>query len=321
MQTVLVVDDSQVDRRLVGGLLQRAGEFQIVYAENGVDAVQRIELDVPDIVLTDLHMPEMNGLELVQTIRTDYPLLPVILITAQGSEELAVEALKLGAASYVPKRRLGDDLVSTVSHVIEASLVNRGQARLFNRVVRTETIYILPNDVALVQFLVGQVRDTLASMRNFEDNDRLRIGIALEEALLNSLYHGNLEVSSELRDEGNTAYEELAIERMTLNPYCERQIHVSVSLTPELAKFVIRDEGPGFDPGRIPDPTDPELLERPSGRGILLMKSFMDELTYNESGNQVTLLKNAPVAENPPDRMQPGLTTRHPPEDGNATQD
>jgi len=297
MQTVLVVDDSQVDRRLVGGLLQRAGEFQIVYAENGIDAIQRIELDVPDIVLTDLHMPEMNGLELVQNIRTDYPLLPVILITAQGSEELAVEALKLGAASYVPKRRLGDDLVPTVSHVIEAAHVNRGQARLFNRVVRTETVYTLLNDVSLVQSLVGQVRDTLASMRNFEDNDTLRIGIALEEALLNSLYHGNLEVSSELRDEGNTAYEELAKERMSLDPYCDRQIHVTVSLTPKLAKFVILDEGPGFDPGRIPDPTDPELLERPSGRGILLMRSFMDELTYNESGNQVTLVKHAPVAE------------------------
>jgi len=319
MQTVLVVDDSQVDRRLVGGLLQRAGDFQIVYAENGVDALQRIELDVPDIVLTDLHMPEMNGLELVQNIRTDYPLLPVILITAQGSEELAVKALKLGAASYVPKRRLGDDLVSTVSHVIEASHVDRGQARLFNRIVRTETIYTLPNDVALVQFLVSQVRDTLASMRNFEDNDRLRIGIALEEALLNSLYHGNLEVSSELRDEGTAAYEDLATERLTLEPYCDRQIHVCVNLTPELVRFVIRDEGPGFDPGMIPDPTDPELLERPSGRGILLMRSFMDELTYNESGNQVTLVKNAPATEVLSSTTAPTLNAAMHPEDGDAT--
>ena len=139
MQTVLVVDDSQVDRRLVGGLLQRTSEFQIVYAENGIDAMQRIELDVPDIVLTDLHMPEMNGLDLVRAIRTDYPLIPVILMTAQGSEELAVEALKTGAASYVPKRRLGDDLVSTVTHVLEASKIDRDQVRLLNRVVETET--------------------------------------------------------------------------------------------------------------------------------------------------------------------------------------
>jgi CheY-like chemotaxis protein/anti-sigma regulatory factor (Ser/Thr protein kinase) len=292
MQTVLVVDDSQVDRRLVGGLLQQTGEFQIVYAENGVDALQRIELDVPDIVLTDLHMPEMNGLDLVQAIRIDYPLIPVILMTAQGSEELAVDALKMGAASYVPKRRLGDDLVTTVTHVVEASQVDRGQARLLNRVVATETTYALPNDVGLVQFLVRQIRDTLASMRCFQDNDRLRIGIALEEALLNSVYHGNLEVSSDLRDEGTLAYKELARARMNEEPYRDRTIEVHVKLTPELARFEIRDEGPGFDPASIPNPTDPEYLERPSGRGMLLMRSFMDELTYNEAGNHVTLVKN-----------------------------
>lgn len=297
MQTVLVVDDSQVERRLVGGLLQRSGEFQIVYAENGVDALQRIELDIPDIVLTDLHMPEMNGLALVQAIRADYPLIPVILMTAQGSEELAVEALKLGAASYVPKRRLGDDLVSTVSHVVEASHVDRGQTRLLNRVVQTETTYALPNDVGLIQFLVARMRDTLASMRCFQNNDRLRIGIAVEEALLNSLYHGNLEVSSELRDEAQSTYESLARERATQEPYRDRLIHVTVNLTPEFARFVIRDEGPGFDPTLIPDPTDPEYLERPSGRGMLLMRSFMDELTYNDAGNEVTLVKAVPPAE------------------------
>lgn len=301
MQTVLVVDDSKVDRRLVGGLLQRSGEFQIVYAENGVDALQRIELDVPDIVLTDLHMPEMNGLSLVESIRTSYPLIPVILMTAQGSEELAVEALKLGAASYVPKRRLGDDLVTTVTHVLESAKVNRGQTRLLNRVVQTETTYALPNDVALIQFLVSQMRDMLASMRCFEDNDRLRIGIAVEEALLNALYHGNLEISSDLREESHTAYESLARERVTQEPYCDRLIHVTMQLTPKFARFVIRDEGPGFDPESIPDPTDPEYLERPSGRGMLLMRSFMDELTYNGTGNEVTLSKSVPAAATAPE--------------------
>lgn len=307
MQTVLVVDDSQVDRRLVGGLLQRTGEFQIVYAENGVDALNRIELDVPDIVLTDLHMPEMNGLDLVQAIRVEYPLIPVILMTAQGSEELAVEALRMGAASYVPKRRLGDDLVKTVTHVVKASQVDRGQARLLNRVVATETTYALPNDVGLIQFLVRQIRDTLANMRYFQDNDRLRIGIALEEALLNSVYHGNLEVSSDLRDEGTTAYEELARERMNVGPYRDRLIHIGVKLTPDLARFEIRDEGPGFDPSSIPNPTDPEFLERPSGRGMLLMRSFMDELTYNEAGNQVTLVKNVPCGDRLPETETAGV--------------
>jgi anti-sigma regulatory factor (Ser/Thr protein kinase) len=72
---------------------------------------------------------------------------------------------------------------------------------------------------------------------------------------------------------------------------------IDIALTSESAQFKIRDEGPGFDPQTLPDPTDPEYLERPSGRGVLLMKSFMDKVTYNDSGNEVTMTKV--VTQNP----------------------
>lgn len=297
MQTLLVVDDSRVDRRLVGGLLQKTGEYEVVYAENGKDALQRLELDIPDAVLTDLHMPEMNGLELVQAIKSDYPLIPVLLMTAQGSEELAVEALRLGAASYVTKRRLGEDLIPTIHQILESASSNRGETRLMNRIVSMESSYVLPNETKLVHALSGQVRATMQSMRVFPENERLRISIAFEESLLNALYHGNLEVSSELRDQDQTAYEDLARERAVEAPYLSRQLYVDIALTQEAVRFSVRDEGPGFDPASIPDPTDPEFLDRPSGRGMLLMRSFMDELTYNDSGNQVTMMKKAPPPE------------------------
>lgn len=294
MKTVLVVDDSQVDRRLVGGLLQRSGEFQLVYAANGKDALERMELDVPDVVITDLHMPEMNGLELVEAVKTDYPLVPVLLMTAQGSEELAVEALKRGAASYVTKRRLSEDLMNALEQIMATATLDQGQSRLRNRIVRSQTSYILPNDTGLVQAMVQQIREMLRSMRFFAENDRLRIGIALEEALLNSLYHGNLEVSSSLREQDHSLYDSTAKQRMEEEPYSHRRLFIEVSLSPEEARFEIRDEGPGFNPSSVPDPTDPEFLERPCGRGMLLMRSFMDEITYNETGNQVVMSKRVP---------------------------
>ena len=297
MQTLLVVDDSRVDRRLVGGLLQKTDEYEVIYAENGRDALERLELDIPDAVLTDLHMPEMNGLELVQTIKRDYPLIPVLLMTAQGSEELAVEALRLGAASYVTKRRLDEDLIPTVHQILEAASSTRGETRLLNRISSVETSYVLPNETRLVHALSGQVRDTMRAMRIFPENDRLRISIAFEESLLNALYHGNLEVSSDLRDEDQTAYEDLARQRSLQEPYIDRQLYVDISLTQEAVRFSVRDEGPGFDPEVIPDPTDPEYLDRPSGRGMLLMRSFMDELEYSEGGRQVTMMKKAPPPE------------------------
>ena len=61
------------------------------------------------------------------------------------------------------------------------------------------------------------------------------------------------------------------------------------------ARFVIRDEGPGFDPRTLPDPTDPENLLKPSGRGVMLIRTFMDAVAFNETGNEITMIKRQPL--------------------------
>ena len=109
---VLVVDDSPVDRRLAGGILEKS-HYQAAYAGNGVEALAALEHQLPSVVLTDLQMPEMDGLELVEAIRNKYPLVPVILMTAHGSETIAIQALQRGAASYVPKKDLATDLLES----------------------------------------------------------------------------------------------------------------------------------------------------------------------------------------------------------------
>ena len=76
-------------------------------------------------------------------------------------------------------------------------------------------------------------------------------------------------------------------------PYRDRRIHFQVSVSPAEAKFVIRDDGPGFNPGEVPDCTDPANLERESGRGLLLMRTFMDDVQFTSNGNQVTLIKRS----------------------------
>jgi len=65
----------------------------------------------------------------------------------------------------------------------------------------------------------------------------------------------------------------------------------------------VRDEGPGFDPASLPDPTDPANLDRPCGRGMLLMRTFMDNVIYNDRGNEVTLFKER---ESEPDEIEVG---------------
>ncbi|MBV8232668.1 MAG: ATP-binding protein [Planctomycetaceae bacterium] len=66
---------------------------------------------------------------------------------------------------------------------------------------------------------------------------------------------------------------------------------VHARLSRSEAIYVIRDEGPGFDPATVPDPTDPAHFETPSGRGLLLIRAFMDVVIHNPTGNQVTLIK------------------------------
>lgn len=291
MTTVLVVDDSAVDRRLVGGLLGDDAGLKLKYAVHGADALTKIEQDPPDLVVTDLVMPEIDGLTLVATVRSKFRLVPVILMTSRGSEELAVQALEAGAASYVPKQILAQRLLDTVHNVLAASSQQRTHSRLMGAMTKSQCTFVLENDFTLIAPLISRVQQDCNHMDLCDDAENTRVGVALEEALANALYHGNLEVDSELREHDDKTYWALAEERANQPPFCDRRIYVTAELSRDEAVFEIRDDGSGFDPSLLPDPTDPANLERASGRGILLMRTFMNEVTYNDVGNAVTLVK------------------------------
>jgi CheY-like chemotaxis protein len=289
--TVLVVDDSPVDRRLAMGLVGKVGGWTAAQACNGVEALEAIARQPPTVVLTDLLMPEMDGLELVQNIRARHPLIPVIVMTAFGSEDIAIRALQKGAASYVPKKSLARDLADTLEQVQTAARAGQHHQQLLDCLTTVELQFVLDNDPALVPALVAYLQDQLMRMRLCDQTSRIRLGVALEEALLNGIYHGNLEVSSELRLNGDTAYYKLVRERRLQAPYAARRLHVRASLARSQAVCVIADEGPGFDPSALPDPTDPANLGRVSGRGLLLIRTFLDEVRFNRTGNEITLIK------------------------------
>lgn len=291
MTTVLVVDDLVTDRLLAGGLLQKHAGWNIIFATNGQEALHQIELHLPDIVLTDMMMPLMNGLELAETIKKEFPLIPVVLMTSKGSEDVAVQALQRGAANYVSKKRLHQDLAEIMEQVLVVSKEQRTQSRLLNRIVQTDFTVVLENDISLLQSLVIYIQQQLKLLRIFPESERIRIGVALEEALLNAFYHGNLEVSSKLREDDYDSYYSLAKQRCSQQPFADRKITVECRFSLDSASFTISDEGPGFDPSTLPDPRDPENLERPSGRGLLLMRTFLDEVEYSPKGNQVRMMK------------------------------
>lgn len=296
MPNVLVVDDSQVDRTLVGGLLKRSGGLEVSYAANGAEALEQIEKSKPDVVVTDLQMPVRDGLELVTAIRVHYSDIPVILMTAHGSETLAVDALEQGASSYVPKSQLNEKLVDTVDEVLAMARADRSYERLIRCLDRTELEFSLDNDAELTDPLIDLVQQMVAGMRICDPTGRYRVGVALKEALLNAMYRGNLEINFEQMQqarEGLLSGSDLNLiqQRRTTQPYCDRRVKVKIRIDEHEAVFSLRDEGPGFDVSRLPVPGSLGSLEPQCGRGLVLMRTFMDEVQFNERGNEVTMVK------------------------------
>jgi CheY-like chemotaxis protein len=291
VETLLLVDDSPMDQRLIADLIGKQLGWEVITVGTGEEALAALRVRSPGMVLTDLVMPGMNGLDLLQEVRQEFPRVPVVLMTAYGNEELAIRALRGGAANYVPKRKLARDLVRALTEVADAVCGEHGRERLLDCLQGVEKRFELANDPALVPPLVQHLQQYFLPLHLGDENTRIRVGIALEEALLNGLYHGNLEVHSDLRESGGMAYYELAERRRHVAPYSGRRLHLEAYLSRGSARFVVRDEGPGFDTASLPDPTDPANLERASGRGLLLIRTFMDQVVYNERGNQITMIK------------------------------
>jgi CheY-like chemotaxis protein len=280
-----------MDRHLAGAIVNKVDGWHAVFASNGKEALEQMETNLPDVVLTDLLMPEMDGLQLTQAIRSRFPNLPVILMTAHGSEDVAIQALQNGAASYVPKKCLARDLEDTLEQLLSVSQASRNQLRILECLARQDAEFVLDNDTGLVAPLVGYIEQSLERMKACDPSGLILVGVALHEALTNAILHGNLELDSSMRETDEKEFYDLAAQRRGAQPFADRRVHVRFTLERSQATFVVRDQGKGFDPAMLPDPTDPANLGKVSGRGLLLIQTFMDHVEHNDRGNQITMVK------------------------------
>jgi serine/threonine-protein kinase RsbW len=129
----------------------------------------------------------------------------------------------------------------------------------------SRTDLVIPSDPAEARRVQDDIEKLLAS-HQFGERDLFAIKLALEEALINAIKHGN------------------QLDRT-------KKVLISYQVQPEKFEIRITDEGPGFDPCDVPDPTDIENLERACGRGLMLMKHYMTEVNYNARGNSVHMRK------------------------------
>jgi CheY-like chemotaxis protein len=296
MARILVVEDSPTQAEEIRQMLLNK-DYEVEHCRNGEEALRAISAAAPHAVLTDLDMPVMDGLELVEEIRSQYPQVPVVLMTAFGSEETAMKALQRGAASYVPKKYLQRDLLETLEGIVALAQERRERRRLASFMDACDSTFCIENDPALVMPVVAYVQDAMESVALIDETERIRVGVALEEAILNAMYRGNLELTSDqLRDayqldDGGQSYYELLESRRRAPPYRDRRVHVEAIVSRAEARCSVRGDGIAFTASPSPSPNDSAVLDGDQDRGLMLINTFMDEVTFNDNGNEITMIK------------------------------
>jgi len=121
VSTVLFVEDSPTMRRIIANSLSKLGFSDVIEAENGVDALEKIDGQQIDLVVTDWNMPEMNGADLVKKLRSmpEYDDVPIVMITTRGMKDDVITAMKLGVNAYVIKPFTPDVLKTKLDSVFK----------------------------------------------------------------------------------------------------------------------------------------------------------------------------------------------------------
>jgi len=124
---IMIVDDCSTTRKLLGHYLKTRG-YSVVYAKNGLDALEKIGPELVNLVMTDLNMPYMDGMELIKTLQADPALseIPVLMVTTENDDAERTQALSYGASGYVVKPIMGDELADNIKSILKNTSTKGG---------------------------------------------------------------------------------------------------------------------------------------------------------------------------------------------------
>jgi len=240
-------------------------EHQVVVVATGRQALEKLERGDFDLVISDLAscpVDDIDGLQLIAQI-SKKATAPVI-VSADATEANVRKAFKVGASNYLQRPYDQENLDKIVEKTLSYKLRRVESAPILPHV--RETIEIeLPSDVRYLDGVLSYLVERAAKF-GIVRPDASNIFVALDEALANAIKHGNKSDPS-------------------------KTVHVRADISTREARFTISDEGEGFDIAAVPDPCDPANLFKPSGRGVMLIHHIMDDVRYNQRGNEVVMVK------------------------------
>lgn len=285
---LLVIDPCPDTQARIAEQVQGRG-FSVVAASDPTTALTMIDMAAPDIVITDLFLPEASGLMLLKELRTRRELCPVIVMAKDAPESLIVQALRIGAADYLHKPVTEEELAHALQR---ARTLLPGDLTDIPGLCRSEYQLTIDSDPThipgVISWLIKMTASTLSPIR------RLHLQGGLQELLFNAIEHGNLEIVYQDKQDALAAgcYEQLLARQLGQAKLKDRRvlIHVLHDKAANTLRYQITDEGKGFK-WRSLLTRSQEICESEggNGRGIFLARSFFPCLAYNERGNEVTI--------------------------------
>jgi CheY-like chemotaxis protein/anti-sigma regulatory factor (Ser/Thr protein kinase) len=273
MSRILVVDDDDTTRLIISRLLAKTG-FSVSEARDGVEALEILRTDRFDLMVCDVWMPRMTGLDLLVALRTVDRAPRVVVMTSDDTPDTLLKAVREQAFSYVHKPVEPSKLLTTVREALDAP-----------EPPRIEVLSARPDWVELLvpcsREAVGRIEAVMAQLETDLPLElRESIGFAFRELAMNAVEWGG-----------------------KLDP--TRKVRISCLRAKRMILYRIADPGVGFSIEDLPHaaigqpPDDPiahmEVREakglRPGGFGLLSVRSTVDELLYNEQRNEVVFVK------------------------------
>jgi len=286
---ILIADDQDSLRKLIAKYMLKEG-FEPIEAENGKRAIELYRLMKPSVVLSDIKMPEMDGLTLLKEIKKIDKQASVIMMTGYGSEEILIESLRNGATNYFKKPFNFQEITEVIKHILRyrADLDSTQYCSPF--ITEEKKKFVFTTEEADIYPIINQIAINLAILVPAAEILNLKIG--MEEILKNAIEHGNLMISAEEKSEAleQGVFGKLINSRLQQNCNGRKKIFITAKLDQKAFSVTIRDQGEGFDWKSLPQTSGKSLLNF-SGRGILLTSIYFDEILYNDRGNEVTLVK------------------------------
>lgn len=289
MRVLLVDDDVALLEEMENLLVRR--EHSVTTATNGQQAWQEYTNfpNIFDVVLTDVSMPVMDGMELLTQIRAYDSEALVIIMTAQGDLEMSIEALKRGALSYLNKPLNPRELLAALDKlesVQPSRILQQESLSSFNKQIQ----FSIASDTNSLHCALYFLEKSFKWLWQIADMNSPQVRACLYEALSNAVLHGNLALPTTVKKDSRE-YKKVLEERESLPEYTNRRINIRCEFKANQFSCEIEDDGQGFDIGKLPDIEDTAAL-LVEGRGLQIIRYYMDEVHWNETGNRITMVKH-----------------------------